>query len=501
VTSKPIDNSGKMQALKKYFVGGSAELERKIRNQVFVKTSAVEKIISNLDSDFLVFKSPKGIGKTYIVDELIATSLEQGYIAVKVTPDTLDIEKIALAKSLAGKSKVAYFEIVRQIALQIGRTFERNKIITDESSTNLYHYLIENGEERPDFLTKLKSFFAALAPRGPEIAKALRDFLPTASSTSILSTDIVKYLDGNKKSVYVFFDDVDLAATIEDGVDYANCWAIISAAFDVCSRIDNVKSVVSIRSDVWYTMQRRKIGTDRRDKMTSVIDLMCNDSDVYNILMKRFCAAAHECNLLTASAWEHFFEKHDLQLPGKQEESRPWITWLCKQSRGRPRDAVQLVEALAKIASEGKSDVIKSGHAQNYMLPFAETRLRNIAGEFSVVCSELEFIVKSIKQNIFSFEEAVKFFKSVPSMRNITIDGESLAPDKSESAIKILNLLHNANVVNPRITDESMPRGFDHILFQGNEALVTPENMPSLAKYKFEVHPVFHAMIASKSMV
>ena len=110
-------------------------------------------------------------------------------------------------------------------------------------------------------------------------------------------------------------------------------------------------------------------------------------------------------------------------------------------------------------------------------------------------CNSVEFIVKKINKTRYTYNEAIDFFKKIPSMRSIIYEGDIIQPSNSDDAIKILHVLHMANIINPRYKDENASEGYGHLLYPGNEDLVIPENAGILSQYVFEVHPVFHSLI------
>lgn len=70
-----------------------------------------------------------------------------------------------------------------------------------------------------------------------------------------------------------------------------------------------------------------------------------------------------------------------------------------------------------------------------------------------------------------------------------------------ESAIAILSVLYIANIMNARIVDTSARRGFNHITFEDKNNFITMTNLDELQKCEFEIHPVFHSLIASHKNV
>lgn len=481
--------------LQKYFHGGSAELEKRIRHEVFIQTRSVEEILSKINERFIIIKSQKGVGKSYIIDELVSASTSSGFVAIKIKPSDMDIDKIASGKIIASKIKSAYENLVEKIALAVGCAFVKEELPLSDAERNLYSFAVDGGHMRPELADRVLMCLTKFLPYHQKIAESYKTLSPKMFSVSVLSDDIKDALKAQDKFFWIFIDDIDLAIGRNGGiVDYEACWAIIAAAFDIASNFNEVRCVVSVRNDVWHSMKRKRVGSDRRDKMTCIINVESDDQEIDAILSRRLEAASQGLDR-TKRPIELFFDNR-IELPGKNEESREWRSWLCKQARNRPRDLVQLVEKLAAVAKKQNGSYITSAHARCVLSDFARQRIENVADELSDICGQFEFIVSRISRTYYEHRDAIDFFKKLPSAVSLNVDGSVLQPDKEESAIAILRLLHIANFMNPRVSDPTMPKGYRHIMFHEDEDLISITRKGELSRYAFEVHPVFHSFVA-----
>lgn len=81
---------------------------------------------------------------------------------------------------------------------------------------------------------------------------------------------------------------------------------------------------------------------------------------------------------------------------------------------------------------------------------------------------------------------------------SISVNSQTLQPGRMESAIAILSVLYIANIMNARTVDTSAKLGFNHITFEDKNNFITMSNLDELQKCEFEIHPVFHSLIASQ---
>jgi len=491
-----------LRCLLDYFLDGSAETEREIRSEVFVQTRDIRKFLLSLKHNFSLLVSAKGIGKSFLLEEMNDTALSEGNISLLIHPKDIDMEAINQASVVSSKISVAYNELVKLIAIKLSEHIPADVPISKEE-INIFRVTYESGEKRPPLAFKLFNLLSILLPHSGKIASSLNALAPKLGSANVLRGDILSILSGADKKLFLLIDDIDQAAVHHSmGIKYENSWAIVAAAFDLSNEIRGIKSVVSVRNDVWHTMmERRKLGVDRRDKIrNSIFTLRVTGDDVSKILNKRLKLAAKACGCDCADVYDCFF-RGKVILPGVKSEKRPWTTWLATASRRRPRDLVQLIKKLAERAKLGGKSHIESNHAEIIMLEFAKDRLSNIDDEYIEVCPKLKMAYERIlTKDCFTFEEIVEELRKVPSDYSFEIDGETLKTTTAdvEIAIKILWLLHMATIVTPRLQDSYAQRGFKHVYFDDEPNFVAIGNLNTLRAAQWEIHPVFHSYIAEK---
>lgn len=487
----------KMEALNNFFYGGSGEVERRIRSQVFIMPPNAETLLKDFNLKFRIITAPKGVGKTYLLEEIHDRVIDKNKIALLIRPRDIKCESIHKTETKGGKQKKAYNELVIAIGVAIGSKIE-NKAIFNTAEANLYNLPAEFQYERPDLIKRFTNFLAILT-KSHDAVESIRKF-QYSTANRVIKSDITKFLSNERNEFWLLIDDLDDAAISKEGIDdYSNCWAIIAAAFELTNDIQSIKCLISVRDDIWHSMIHRKRLGIELDKMPRPFSLHFDENTIRNVFNKRIYEAAQLLHCTLRNRTECFFTG-DVELPGIAEKHRAWGTWLTKISRNRPRDLINAVEQLISDNGQSNNAPISSGNARNIMLKFAESRLENIAREFSEICLQLRYVIEDIcTQTFFEFPEIISTLEKSISARSIMLDGKILQNNtealKKESAILLLHILHMANVVNPRVEDAEQPEGFNHVLYYQDSNLVNINNWKRLQTYQWELHPVFHPLI------
>ena len=486
--------------LSKYFFGGEAEAESEIRNDIFVSPKDLKSVLSFRRARYKVLLGSKGLGKSLLINVLNESILEDESISVLLAPEDFNCEEIASKSTNSDKIRVAYAQLLRAIGAKIGTHIENGCINT--SKVNLKKLAITEGTTKPDFISKFGRFLTDAVPITKEIAKAALNSQNLNTNNKILKEDIKFILEQNKEKFWVLIDDVDNAAIFKDErYDYSVCWAIVCAAIDIANDFGSIRSLISVRTDIWHTMTvAKKLGSDRLDKIQRPIYLKFKESEIEAMLERRLSLASKTA-INQSSPKDNFFKKKSLTLPGEKGIERNWETWIAKMSRNKPRDMVQLVQELIESAHENDREKIEDKHAYKVMLPYAEQRIKNIQTEYREICPQIKAIIDDISnKTIYTFEGIIDTLKKLPSTRTTIVDGKALTPNSKESAIKILNILYMANFINAKrdLSGLNTDDNYEHILFSSKPDLVTLDHWNELSSYKWEIHPVFHAVIQNR---
>lgn len=483
-------------SLDKYFFGGEAEAEVEIRKDVFIQPKTIHELLSFRRSRYKIVTAPKGIGKTLLLSVLNESILDEDQISILMTPRDINCQDIFEKSTLADQISAAYIQLLLAAGARIGELLKRS-VGVSEAVINLQSLATESGLSRPDIMSRVSVFLSQITPYGKEIAQAARDIQQISKSIDILKKDITEVLKKNNNKLWILIDDIDFAAvSSNENVDYSACWALISAAIDLANDFPDVRCLVSVRSDIWHIMTNNKrLGAERLDKIQRPVSLSFEEPEIRTMFTKRLSLASKNAGR-TMTDYNLFFQSQYLTLPGIQGERRSWDQWIAKNSRNKPRDMVHLVQALIDAASKNNADFISDAHAHSIMLEYAKERINYISAEYQQICPQIAYVIDDLShQSRFSFDEVISVLKQSPSSRSIKIDGIALVPNKNESAIKLLSILHMANFINPREDATENSDKYIHYSFGGNEKFVSMENWNIMKAHTWEIHPTFHSYI------
>ena len=227
-----------------------------------------------------------------------------------------------------------------------------------------------------------------------------------------------------------------------------------------------------------------------------MIPLLADDKLMQGIIRRRLEQAARDAGQTKVDPYTVFFNGTTMTLP-TSDERRSWDSFISKSARERPRDAIQLMKNMVDAAKKGNEPLIGSKEAGNAMKVYSSERVDDVVNEFSLDCKNIREIINTFAEFDFEsdFERLRRHLQTVPSVASIQIRGSQLRPDSDEDAISILRLLHETGFINPRVVDNSMPRGFRHILFHDDSNFVKLANWNSMQGARWEVHPAFRTYL------
>lgn len=475
----------------KFFKGGNAEAEKDIRGEIFVKPEIFDSLLNFDYHSSVILLGNKGVGKTIFVTVMHEAFLKNNELSLLLTPDDLQCDAILNKKTLADKKSIAYGQILNAMAGIIGKHSASNEIGISADVVALQQMAVKEGFVKADWISKFASILSKVTPHGKDIATALLAEQGRNLSINNLTTVIDTYLQDRNKNMWLFLDDIDaaVAGSSLSTFDYAACWAIVSAAIELCEDISGLKCVISVRSDIWHLMTSvHKHGVERRDKLGNIQELKFTELELENIFKRRIVLAAASAK--SNQGLKTFFQDDAITLPGAIGQKRYWEQWVAKVSRSKPRDLVKLVQALMAQAKLEKSNLIGSKQAHAIIGKFAEERVQNIIDEYSGICPQIGEVIKDLtKQNNYSFTEVVALLKSAPAKRSLLIDGVAAKQD-NDSAIKLLRLLHMACFINPRVDSDDI---YKHLNYAEYPNLIDLAKLNDLQKYSWQIHPTFHS--------
>jgi hypothetical protein len=219
---------------------------------------------------------------------------------------------------------------------------------------------------------------------------------------------------------------------------------------------------------------------------------------IKKIIERRLRLAANKAG--TKDVWDYyscFFQGADARMPSSEKTSS-WADILLSRTRDRPRDAIQLLNALAKHAKARKDNLIIEHDLHAVMPIFSEERVNFASQELEAECREVREIIRSVARMRFdsgSFrmtnESLRAQFKKVPSQFSLRISGHQLRPDNDQDSLTLLGFLYEVGIITARVSDSTKKGSYRFVNPDDDPTLVSKARWNDLQSVIWEVNPVF----------
>jgi hypothetical protein len=183
-------------------------------------------------------------------------------------------------------------------------------------------------------------------------------------------------------------------------------------------------------------------------------------------------------------------------LPYTEKEERTWKSFLVQNSRGRPRDAIQYISLLARIADERHYTKIPISIVQEASIQYSKERFEQIEREYVQDCSECGQIIREFAGEKFVFvpEELKELLGKLPSKFGITIRGITLHQGDSDHIFLLWQLLYEMGFLCARIpaVEEDAVK---HIRYENDSRLIAKTNWNEMQALEWEIHPAYRSYL------
>lgn len=485
-----------MQALLKYFPTGTTEGERLLLDQTFLTPSQLASILAIPPGSPRLLVGTKGSGKTAILEHLFATAKHQKIPALFLRPDDLDPGDLTGISDIATLKRGMYRCILEAVATAIGTNLRG---FLKGPAAKLYEAAVAMESRERDWAGKVLSVLSRISQPITQIdGIKLAEELGRGSPPPQLRQAVDDHLLAENSLFFLLLDDTDQVASPSQPEHLNRIWALLLAARKLTETSPNIRIVVSLRTEVWLRLIRGDDGQrDQTDHLRPLVEMLRSpDHHMEAIFERRLQLAANE---LDRPYSRDLFFKDDRVLLPTSEEDRSWSGFILKSSRERPRDMIQLVNHLARAAIRAGHRAIDNSDAASAIQPYSDERFADLKVEVGEECDQFLDVMKSFRDVDFEmeFEDLRKHLHSLPSRFSIRIRGKSLRPQEDESAISLLELLHESGFINARISDVRQPRAFRHVTFLDDPHLVRMSRWNELQAARWEVHPVFRSHLIS----
>ena len=482
--------------LLKYVRTGTAEGDRAFLGDIFITPVQFNELCGIEAGGLRLLVGNKGVGKSAIVEHMKKVFSSKNVPALLIRPDNIAQHDLPTSEDI-GALKRHYYEILlKTIGSQIGSQL---KGLLTGSAAKLHNEARAKGLTEDDFIQKSLTLISGLAIpvtkiNGSQLAKDLSGM----SSPNTLTKAINSQLLASGSLFFLLIDDTDQLAAPDKPAHLNRIWALLLAVRRLCGECPALRAVITLRSGVWTRLTTESQGQrDQTDHMRGlVIPLNADDKLMSDIIRKRLQRAADDADKKRVDPYSVFFFGDQMSLPSSKE-TRPWETFIIKSARERPRDAIQLIKNMIACAVTKRLDIIGSDEAAEAMKVYSSERVDDIANEFSVDCPTIREIINTFMDVDFEvgFEALRQHLVTIPSSFSITMRGVLLHPGVDDDGIAILSLLHETGFINPRIPDNTMSRGFRHILFQDDPTFARVANWNGMQGTNWEIHPAFRTYL------
>ncbi|TAN49469.1 MAG: hypothetical protein EPN26_11265 [Rhodospirillales bacterium] len=491
-----------LEEVRKWFPTGTAEGERDVLKKAFIHVNEFQRIISPPQGCPHLLIGKKGSGKSAIIDFAIQIFSKKNIPALLVKPQDLDTSQLANADSLGEISRKSSGIIISAIASKMAGNL--SGLLSGDDSI-IYNQAVNSGEKSPDIIGKFTRIISKLSK--PLIDADLSTVLPelSKSTRNELQAAIHNKLSRDAKFFYLFIDDTDQVASPNLPGHLNRIWGLIIAVRSLSEQLPELRAIISLRTEVWERLRTDEAGQrDQTDHFTNLcIRLNVSNSHIKEIIARRLELAASKIGCDSNNKFDCFFEGTHARAP-YSEENRYWSDLIVVRSRQRPRDAVQLINALATRAISQSHKKINESDFQYVMPTFSNDRVKLISQEVDKECPAAEAIIRSFASCTYSFggfsmsaEEAKEHIAKIPTMFGVVIYGKTIQPTNNDSTFQLWKFLYQTGILNARISDSSQPDNYRHIDPEADPTLVSLPRWNEMQKMVWEIHPAYRDFLVN----
>jgi hypothetical protein len=485
-----------LESILTYFPTGTAEGDRNILEKVFVYADEFAKVVAPPPGSPHILVGSKGSGKTAVLEFSRALFDRAKIPSILLTPFNIDTSRISPEYSTGDLTREFYFSILEAIVQELSRS--SSGLLGGDERT-LYNYAVNSGLRDPGMLGNAIQFLSSLATAfsGVQLHEVIQK-LQKLSSPSIpkVSEALQRIVD--KKSFYLFIDDTDQIGRPGEAGHLNRVWALLLAGRKLAYDINNLKVVISLRTEVWLRLQRDDYGQrDQTDHFRSLVVMMRNSREhVGHVIDRRLSLAAAQAKA-PVDGWQYFFEGASARAP-MSNDNRLWRDLILVRTRERPRDAIQLVNQLARRAIDQGKTRIDEQIFQSVIPQFSRAMSQQLAEELRPEFPEFLEHLRSLADANFSggsftmtAEEAKDHFTRMLSRHGATISGVRLNQTAPDSPFQIWRLFYEYGVLNARISDMTKKGGFNHLSPQDDPYIVLRARWNEMQGMLWEVNPSY----------
>lgn len=486
-----------MLELSNYFSNGRAESEIDFLNDVYFETPEFNDFIQFPVRTIRLLIGKKGTGKSALLEVVKLRCDINRVPCLLLKPDDFPIN-LPSEFSIAQLKSEIYSKLLHKIAIECS---EKLIDYIDVESKAVLQEGIKEGAITPDRTTKLKKVLLPVAS-GLTSVDFEKIFGSRVHTEFELKKGVAALSEKMDKYFYLLIDDTDQISLLTNRNYLETIWSLILSLQKITEELPNIKPIIGIREEIWNRLKNDESGLrDQGDHFRSSVRYIFNsDEQIETIIIKRLEYCKHIFHPeMKINAIECFFAERDCQLPFSKER-RSWIDYLVTSSRSRPRDAVQLINLLARNAYQRKNNSIDSLDVLHTSTEYSKDRVQDLRNEYSMIVPEVESIVKTFISIDFENHADVimKHLKSIPGIGGLTINKKVIKSEDEDTIFLLWRFLYDCEFLTPMIKDKSMPKGYRFIRPKEDLNLVEKANWTNMQKYIWTIHPAYRSYLLSE---
>ncbi len=484
----------RLNQLKFYFTGGTAENEGRFISKAFVIPNYYPEVLTPPSPTPRIVIGTKGSGKSATLTIIEKSLKSQGIPCVFLYPKDINLSNSKDDASIGEMTSDMEVILLKSIASKVG---SRISGLTTQDKQELRKIAKSDGLATDDLIEKSLTI---LKPIGKAVSKIdFSKMLPDNEMSSKKTIQILKnYFQEDSTGLYVIIDDTDQIMNINTANHLNRIWALMLAARHISREIDSIKMIISLRTEIWNRLENTP--SSQRDQLDhfrfAVTPISNSASKIKEIIQKRFQLATGAEKFPENEDYlpQEFFE-YDYAEFG--DDRRKWMDVLVTNSRLRPRDAIQLFHMIINDAGFKNQNVIKSENLLNVLLAYSTEKINDLSTETEYDCAQTEAVVrcfskfKSKKNDMGDFtcdsEETMKFIKQIPTKFRVIINGKILNESR-DSGFILWKFLYEIGFLSARTSDSTKSKKYTYINPLNDLNLVSPLRWNDMQKCLWEVH-------------
>lgn len=486
-----------IKLLADYCIGtAEAEFGGGYIDSIFYDSGVIGDVLDMVSGSPKLLIGNKGAGKTVLFKRLEILFKQKGIPALYLTPsDIISEEPVSETPAVL---KAFYFKnLIKSVAICLAKNLNG---LLSEDEKKLEQVAINSGDKDPDFIEKIIPF---LQCAGTIVTQRDLTAIPLSNSSNISSNHLSELIGRNLSGKKIFFlildepDDVRL-----DGQGGGRIWALLHACRELCQKVPNVRCLISLRSEIWHLLYEDSSGRKNIDQYSPLITTLNPSTSVIGKIIStrlEFIVKSTGTVIGNRNPYEFFFEGKATKLPPPATvESSTWEDYLTKQSRGRPRDSIQLIRLLALQAKKNGKNLISEREVTQCAIPFSESRIKSLYAEYGDDFPEAERILPAFAGLEFENEAELvkKFLQKRIAEFNPVVRGKKLQ-GCANGVFILWRILHEMGFITPRMPDASQTLGYRHIEYDEEPNFIAQNNWNNMQKACWEIHPVYRSYLYS----